>query len=395
MTTTTAPASDLDLFTNEALLDPYPLYDELRELGSAVWLTKLGAYALPRYAEAREVLRDWETFSSAQGVMLNDIVNGAAGGVATICCDPPRHEEQRRVLRRPLMMNALKELEPRLTQEADALVDRLVAQESFDGVTDFAHHLPLTIVSHLVGIPESGRAKMLAWATATFDSMGPMNARTQAAVPMTLEMIKYANTEAVPPNLEPGGWAQRVYDAGARGELQPEFCPSIMSGYLAPSLDTTINGISSAMLLLGQHPEQWQLLREDPSLIPNAINEILRLESPIQRFTRVTTAETTVGDVPIQEGARVMVLYGAANRDQRRWEDPTRFDIRRPRVAEHLAFGNGTHACVGSGLARMEMKVLLEALVQRVQRFEIANPKRAINQMLRGLASLEVTVTPV
>ena len=205
-------------------------------------------------------------------------------------------------------------------------------------------------------------------------------------------MIHYGNVEAVPPHLAPGGWAQMVYDAADRGELDRTLCPSMMSGYLAPSLDTTINGIGNAMLLLGEHPDQWDLLCEDPSLIPNAVNEVLRLESPIQRFTRSVTADTMIGDVPVAAGSSVMILFGAANRDERRWPDPTRFDIRRERAAEHLAFGNGPHACVGSGLARLEMRVLLEALVARVRRFEVAEPQRALNQVLRGLRSLTVTV---
>jgi cytochrome P450 len=392
-TSTAFPESDVDLFTDDALADPYPHYDALREAGPAVWMSRLGVYAVPRYAEARAVLRDPENFSSARGVMLNDAMNDATGGLALICCDAPRHDEMRRVLRRPLMMDALRDLTPALASEAESLVERLVRRGTFNAVSDLAQHLPLTIISRLVGIPETGRERMLAWAAAAFDSMGPMNERTRAALPLSIEMFEYGNGEAVPPHLAAGGWAQMVYDAAARGELDPALCPSMMSGYLAPSLDTTINGISSAMMLLGEHPDQYDLLREDRSLIPNAVNEILRIESPIQRFTRSAATDTTIGEVPVAEGSRVMILFGAANRDARRWQDPERFDVRRERVAEHLAFGNGPHACVGSGLARLEMRLILEALVSRVRCFEVARPQRAINHLLRGLGSLEVTVT--
>lgn len=382
----------MELFTDEALADPYPLYDELRAAGPAVWLRDLDVYAIPRYAEAREVLRNWQAFSSARGVMLNDAVNEITGGVVTLCSDPPRHEQMRRVLRRPLMAGALRELAPDLVAEADSLVERLVAQGTFDAVTDLAQHLPLAIISNLVGIPDAGRERMLEWATAAFDSQGPLNARTLAALPKAAQMVEYGNVEAVPPNLKPDGWAQMLYDAADRGELAPEQCPMMMPDYLGPSLDTTINGISSAMMLFGEHPDQWDLLREDPSLIPNAINEVLRLESPIQRFTRYVTQDHDIGGVAVPAGSRVMLLFGSANRDERRWTDPTRFDVRRERAAEHLAFGFGPHACVGSGLARLEMRVLLEALVARVERFETTGATRAINQVLRGLSSLRVTV---
>jgi cytochrome P450 len=392
MLTDTSPTSSADLFTDEALRNPYPLYDELRAAGPVVWLDRLDVYAIPQYAEARAALREPETFCSGHGVTLNDVVNQATGGVAAISSDAPRHEQMRRVIRQPLMMDALRDLTPTLVAEAETLVDRLVRAGSFNAVTDLAQHLPLTVISKLVGIPEAGRQRMLNWATAAFDSMGPMNERTRAALPLSLEMLRYGNLEAVPPHLSANGWAQQVYDAADRGEIPHEMCPNAMSAYLAPSLDTTINGIGNAMLLLGQHPDQWQLLREDPSLVPNAVNEVLRLESPIQRFTRHVTQDTVVGDATIPEGSRVMILYGAANRDDRRWQNPTRFDVRRDRVAEHLAFGSGPHACVGSGLARLEMRVILEALVKRVARFEVDHPVWAINQFLRGLSSLEITV---
>jgi cytochrome P450 len=382
----------IDLFTDDALADPYPLYDELRAAGAAVWLPDLEVYALARYAETRAAARDWEVFSSARGVSLNEPLNAATGGVALISSDPPRQDEMRRVIRRPLMADALRDLTPILAGEADLLADRLVEQGTFDAVTDLAHHLPLAVVSKLVGIPESGREQMLEWASATFDAMGPLNARTAAAMPLAMEMFRYGIDHAVPPHLAPGGWAQMVYDAAERGEIDRGLCPAMMSAYLAPSLDTTINGIGNAMLLFGEHPEQWELLRDDPSLIPGAVNEVLRLESPIQRFTRSVTRDHEVDGVTLPAGSRVMLLFGAANRDERRFTDPTRFDVRRERSAEHLAFGFGPHACVGSGLARLEMRVLLEALVARVARFEVARPVRALNQVLRGLASLDVTI---
>ena len=387
-----APESDLDLFSDAALADPYPLYDELRAAGAAVWMAGLGVYALPRYAETREALRDCEAFVSGHGVALNDTLNAAMAGSAQIASDPPRHDAMRRVTRVPLTAAALRELTPTLEAEAQALVADLVARGRFDAVTDLAHHLPLTIISRLVGIPESGRQKMLEWAACTFEAQGPDGPRTAAALPGAIEMFEYGKQQAVPPHLTPGGWAQMVYDAAARGEIEPELCPATMSAYLAPSLDTTINGIGNAMLLLGRHPEAWTTLREDPALIPNAVNEVLRLESPIQRFTRYATRAATVGDAEIPAGSRVMMLFGAANRDERRWQDPTHFDVRRERAAEHLAFGFGRHACTGSGLARLEMRLLLEALVARVERFTVADPVRKLNQTLRGLATLTVTI---
>ena len=165
----------------------------------------------------------------------------------------------------------------------------------------------------------------------------------------------------------------------------------MMNDYMGPSLDTTIFAVSSAIWLFAQHPEQWDAVRADPSLIPNAVNEVLRLESPIQGFSRMVTRDHVVDGVTIPANTRVIVLYGSANRDERKWEDPERFDVRR-RASEHLAFGQGPHACVGMSLARLEIKALLTALAKRVTRFELGHTRRAINNVLRGFESVEVTV---
>jgi cytochrome P450 len=165
-----------------------------------------------------------------------------------------------------------------------------------------------------------------------------------------------------------------------------------MRDYLGPSLDTTIFATANLILLFGRYPEQWELLREDPTLIANAINEALRLESPIRGFTRHLTADAAIGGATILAGSRALLLYASANRDERKWQDPERFDIRR-RASDHLGFGNGTHMCAGLHLARLEMTALLEVLVEKVRRFELGEPVLAVNNVLRGLKSLPVRVS--
>ncbi|MFF3568120.1 cytochrome P450 [Nocardia jiangxiensis] len=168
----------------------------------------------------------------------------------------------------------------------------------------------------------------------------------------------------------------------------------VMLDYITPSLDTTILAITNTIALFAEHPDQWDLLRADRSLIPHAINESLRLESPVPQFSRVLTDDHEIGGVALPAGARVALLYASANRDERHYPDPTRFDITR-RPADHLAFGRGEHVCVGMHLARLEMGVLLERLADRVTRFHIRDSRPLINNGLRGLDSLEVTVDAV
>ncbi len=318
---------------------------------------------------------------------MNDAI---AGG--TIGSDPPDHDALRRIIRAPLTPKALKALEPRIAREAEALVERLVARGSFDVATDLAQHLPLTIVSESVGLPEEGRERMLDWAAANFNCLAPMEVeRTRLAFPIVQEMVQYAFNECVPGKLAPDGWAQRIWDAADRGEIPHEQCGALMNDYMGPSLDTTIFATTSALWLFGRYPEQWDRVRADPTLIPHAVNEVIRLESPIPGFSRWTTQDWDVSGTTLPAGSRVMVLWGSANRDERHWADPESFDVGR-RPNDHVGFGFGEHACAGQALARMEVKALLTALVPRVERFELGTMERALNNMLRGIKRLDVVV---
>ena len=391
-TTATAPVSDLELYTDEVLRNPYDTYRQLRNLGSVVYLSAYDMYAIPRYHALREASQNWEVFSSARGVMMNDRINKDVEGIV-LCSDPPEHQVMRKVLERPLRPDGITAITPMIKQEAAAVVSRLVAQGTFDAATELAQHLPLTVVSRLVGLGDHGREHMLEWAAAGFDAQGPMNQRTVDAMPKAQELIHFALNDAKPGNIDPDGWAAALYEAADRGELPAEKCPVMVIDYTGPSLDTTIHGTSSAIWLFAQHPDQWALLRSDPSLIRHAINEVLRLECPIQKFSRYVTRDHEVDGVTIPSGSRVILLYGAANRDERKYPDPDRFDITR-RPSDQLAFGYGEHVCVGMNLARLEIRSLLEELVQRVERFELLDSELAMNNTLRGLARCTVRAIP-
>ncbi len=146
-----------------------------------------------------------------------------------------------------------------------------------------------------------------------------------------------------------------------------------MIDYIAPSLDTTISAISNALHLFATHPDQWQLLKDDPTLIPNAVNEVIRYESPLRAFSRQARHDTEIAGHRIRAGARVLVIYASANRDEREWDAPDTFDIRRD-ATRQLGFGHGAHACAGQGLARLETQAMLRALLERVDRIELTAP---------------------
>jgi len=384
------PTYDVDLYSDEVLRDPYPHYRTLRELGAAVWLPRHDLYAIGRFDEVRAALRNPTVFSSADGVAANGNVNEMSRGT-TLASDAPLHDRLRAIIGAPLSPRSLEEIGPQIRAEARRLVDHLVERKQFDAVTDLAQYLPLTIVSKLVGLEDYGRGSMLRWASATFNVLGTMNERGCAAMADIHEMRSYLGVPDIRERLRPGSWGRRIFEAADRGEVEPERCPVLMRDYLGPSLDTTIFATANLILLFGRHPDQWQLVREDPKLIPSAINEALRLESPIRGFTRCVSSNATVMDVLIPGGSRALLLYASANRDERKWQDPERFDVRR-RANDHLGFGNGTHMCAGLHLARLEITALLEVLVEKVRSFDIGEPVLALNNVLRGLTSLPVRV---
>jgi cytochrome P450 len=384
------PIYDVDLYSDEVLRDPYPHYKALRELGAVVWLPRNGLHAVARFEDVRAALRNPAVFSSAQGVAANDHVNTISRGT-TLASDAPLHDRLRAIVAAPLLPRALEEIAPQIRTEARRLVDELVDRGQFDAVSDLAQHLPLTIVSKLVGLEDHGRSSMLRWAAATFNVLGSMNARACTALKDVQEMRAYLGGDEIRSRLRPGSWGDRIFAAADRGEVEPERCPVLMRDYLGPSLDTTIFATANLVLLFGRHPAQWDLVRNDPPLIPNAINEALRLESPVRGFTRHLAADATIGGLTIPRESRLLLLYASANRDERKWQDPERFDVKR-RANDHLGFGNGTHMCAGLHLARLEMTALLEVLVERVAGFEIGEPVLALNNVLRGLASLPVRV---
>lgn len=193
-------------------------------------------------------------------------------------------------------------------------------------------------------------------------------------------------------NLVPGGFGWTMLEAHKAGRIPIEGAIGLLAGCVVPAFDTTISAISSGMWLFARHPEQWELLCSEPSLAPSAFNEIVRIESPIQVFSRVTTREVDLGEgVVIPPGARVLHSYGAANRDERHFPDPDRFDITRNPV-DHLGFGYGNHGCAGQ--ARLEVHAVLKAMAARVQRVELAGePVRALNNITRGFLNLPVRVS--
>ncbi len=388
---TPLPVFDGDLYADEVIRDPYPVYAQLRALGPVVWLSQLQVFALPRYDEVASVLRQPKRFISSRGVSLNERTNRLLVG-STLNSDPPEHDATRAITSAPLLPGALEAIAPRIRRAADSLVAELAQRGRFDAVSDFAQYLPVTIVAELVGLPDTARQKMLAWASATFNLFGPENARAQAAFDDLRDLKAFLDEHGTPDKLRPGGWAARIFEVGAERGIPFEQCAQLMRDYINPSLDTTISSTGQAIKFFADAPDQWALVRARPELIPNAVEEVVRLASPIRAFTRFVAEDSEIAGVPIPQGARVMVMYASANRDERKFAEPDRFDVTRD-VHDHLGFGSGVHMCMGMHLARLEIVSLLQSLARRVQTIRLdGEPVVAMNNTIRAYASLPVVV---
>jgi cytochrome P450 len=371
-----------DLYSTRAILDPHPHYAALRQLGAVVWLAKQRVYAVPRYAECKAMLRDDETFISGKGVALNPIANRLSRGT-TLNSDGAEHDQRRKLVAHRLLPRALRAISDNVEKQAESVVAAAVRRGEVDGVRDLASALPMAVVPDFVGWPHDQRHMLRDWAAATFDALGPFNGRSIRAAPASLGMLHYARRAVRERSILDDSMGHDLLLASDTGKLSRDECSALMIDYLAPSLDTTISGIASALALFAKHSDQWQLLRSEPALLTNAINEILRYESPVRAFARKVAKDSTIAGVEIPSGARVVLVYASANRDEREWNDPDTFDIRRD-ANRQLGFGHGAHACAGQGLARVEMQAILTALMEQVSRIEFAGePTWAPNNIIR------------
>ncbi|GGF18807.1 cytochrome P450 [Williamsia phyllosphaerae] len=383
-----APVVDVDLYGPSALIDPQPVYRRIRDAGPVVWLPEHKVWAMGRFDDVRAALRDDVTFRSGRGVAANPVAN-LLGRKTVLNSDDERHSTRRRILMESLMSRAIRPSLPVLRDEAEATVDRLLQRESFDGIADFASRLPVAAVADLVGV-RVGPQQLLTWGAGTFDILGPVNRRTLDATPTALGLFLYT-TRLRRSRVTPDGWAASVFDAADRGELTKSEARTMVIDFVAPSLDTTILATGQLLWSLGQNPQLYAQLRAEPDLIPTAVVEAVRLSSPIRGFTRTVAHDTDIGDVRLHAGERVVMLYAAANMDERHFDDPESFSLHRR--GSNLGWGHGMHTCVGMQLSKLEMQTLLQVLITRVSTIEVSDPVPLSNNCLQGFDSFRARFT--
>lgn len=389
MTTSTVAETDVDLFSDAIILKPHDTYRQLRDQGAAVWMTRYSCWVIPRWSDVDRALQDYKLFSSAQGINLNDPANAMQGGV--LVSEPPAHPVLRRVLGARLTPRSLRDLEPQFQLIANELVDELVEKQTFDAVADFSTRFPLSVVPDLLGCPPDDRDKLLVWAAGIFETAGPLNARAEAGFAVLQDLLGYVVQLVANGGMNPDGWWSDMLHKARENSIPEDALPLLLVDFLAPSMDTTINSLSTALWQLGRNPDQWQKVREDRSLIDKIVDESVRFEAPARGFSRLVTEDVDIEGTVVRAGDRVFLSYASGNRDERRWDSPDTFDITRDTTG-HLGFGGGIHRCVGQGLAKLEARVLFNALAERVESFEVSEPVWRLNNILRGIETMSMTL---
>lgn len=393
---TQTPGLDVDPFSIDFLSDPHPWHDLLRDAGPVVRLSSYGVWSMARHAQVHPALADWQTYSSARGVGIDDFARNKPWRAPSLLLevDPPLHDRTRAVMNRVLSIGALRKLRDDFGAKADALADELVERRQFDVVKDLAEIYPLRVFPDAIGLVPEGRENLLPFGGMVFNSFGPRNELFEQSIRDSAPVVDWIFAQCRREALGPDGFGAAIWSAVDAGEITGDEANILVRALLTAGLDTTVIGLGTAIHAFASHPDQWDLLASDSSLLRPSFDEAIRWESPVQTFFRTTTRDVDVEGCRIEEGSKVLLFLGAANRDPRRWDRPDVFDITRKTLG-HVAFGNGIHNCVGQMVARLEAEMMIGALMRRVKRIDIVGePTRKLNNTLRSLASLPVEVKP-
>ncbi len=397
-----APAAGPNFFSPEFLRNPYPAFQMLRA-NAPIMKTEMGFWVATRYEDVTAILRDKrfgkcfvERTERVHGTEVWDQPVYASMRNWMLVMDPPDHTRLRGLVARAFAPRHLKALRPRIQQLVDDSLDAVEDKGEMDFLEDFAYPLPVHVICDMLGIPAEDRN----W----FFDGSRVSGRLIDPTPMTPEELQQVNE---------GHMQQVAYfkDLFERRRKTPD--DDIITELLSAADDgdklsddeligniillfgagheTTVNMLGNGMLHLLSNPDEWEKLKADPSLVPNAIEEMLRFDSSVQMTGRTPLEDVEIGGVTIPKGEQILNLLGAANRDPDQYVDPEEFKIDRQNV-QPTSFGGGIHHCLGAPLARIEGEIALATLIKRLPNIRLANddPEWRMTFTLRGLATLPV-----
>ncbi|OZI27969.1 hypothetical protein CAL18_05095 [Bordetella genomosp. 7] len=387
-----APELTLDPYAEDVLHSPYAMHAAMRQAGPVAFLPKYDMYVMGRHRDVHPALKDWKTYSSTGGSGVADIRKPGnwRPASAIVEVDPPRHTYVRSAMQKAMSPQLIRSWRETFAKEAERLVDELLQREYVDGVYDLAEQYISTTFPPALGLevtPET-RDNLFLLGALNFDAQGPKNDRYEATQKRADAIMPWHDAMMRRENLLPGGFGDRLYQAVDAGELEPELAPLLVRSFLRGGLDTTSSAISAALWYLAMNPAQYALLRDDPGQARPALEEAMRLETPIQTVGRLTMCDVIVDGTRIPADRKVMMFLASANRDPDFWDRPDDYDMTRSRLG-HVALGNGIHMCIGQMIARLEGECILTAIAQRVREISLeGEPVRRINNVLRSLKHL-------
>jgi cytochrome P450 len=383
-----------DPFSAAAHEDPYPIYRQLRDEAPLYHNPERGFWAVSRYADVAEVSRDWERFTVTRGVDI-DNAGDVLGPGFFLAQDPPVHGKMRDVVKHAFGTRTIRELtEQPIRQETEALVHEIASRGAADLALELAWTLPARAMAVLLGYPMEDaiilRDLELAFLTRETGSAAPPAVSDEAG----LALMEYFQREVEARRSKP---RDDLLTAMARAEIDGEPIGDAAEGMallvFVGGFENVACMLTNALYWLARHPEQRAWLAANPDGIPAALEEVLRFDSPQQNFKRTTTRDVELHGEAIPAGQPVFLLYGAANRDERTFEEPDRFDIRR-KGGRHLSFGDGIHFCLGAAMARLEGQIVLETVLRELPEYALdGEPELVPSHAVRGFVRLPVTVS--
>jgi len=392
--------------------DPYPTYHRLRGEDPVHWSETVGAWLLTRYDDVSTTLRDPRHFSSSG--RFSAVLEGLNGDervavrpleehftVGLLGSDPPDHTRLRGLINRAFTPRVVEGLRPRVQEIVDGLLDAAAPRGQMDLVRDFAYPLPATVIAELLGAPADAQDDFKEWSDGilAFQGIGratpELLARSQRDLLAMREFLTELLAERRTTPREDLLSRLVAAETDGQGLSEAELLTTCVT-LLTAGHETTTNLIANGLLTLLRHPEQCQRLRDAPELMPGAVEEMLRFESPLQRNPRRVAADVELRGKRLRRGEFVFQVLGAANHDPEQFPDPDRFDIGR-QPNRHLAFGYGIHFCLGAPLARLEAAIAIGTLLRRLPGLRLASDAVEWQEhgLLRALSSLPVTFSPV
>ncbi|MVU77186.1 cytochrome P450 [Nocardia sp. ET3-3] len=370
------------LCTPQGMHDPYPLIESVRAQGPMV-RGPLG-WSTADYELCRMILRD-NTFRvrAAEGFVPRPLRSLAGAAVlppnpvdppSMLVMNPPEHTRLRRPVASAFTPRAVKRLHDRVVSVTAELLDRLSRSDSADLAASFAAQVPIAIISEMLGFPDEDRDTFLGWGE-QFSPMldiGLSWRATSQAISAIMEWDHYLDTHLARLRSCPGD--DILSGLVEAGQLDDHELKATASLLLGAGFETTVNLIGNGIVALLEHPDQLARLHAEPDLWPNAVEEILRFDAPVQRSARIASADLDIGGVQVREGSTVVLLLAGANRDPAVFGNPEVFDVGRVNARDHLTFSTGIHACLGASLARMEATYALRALFEQFPDLQLAGP---------------------